>query len=88
MLCRRCFVSGRVQGVFYRGSTQQIAQTLGVTGSAVNLPDGRVEVTACGEPDALKRLERWLWQGSEWADVSSVECEMVEMESPSGFLTR
>ena len=44
MICKRCVVSGRVQGVYYRGSTARVAASLGVTGHAVNLADGRVEV--------------------------------------------
>ena len=44
MICRRSFVSGRVQGVFYRATCVRKAQSLGVTGFARNLADGRVEV--------------------------------------------
>ena len=44
MICKKCLVSGRVQGVFYRGSAAQRARELGVRGYARNLPDGRVEV--------------------------------------------
>jgi len=52
----RCRVSGRVQGVFYRASTRAQAQVLGVTGYARNLPDGSVEVLACGERAAVDSL--------------------------------
>jgi len=48
LIARRCLVAGRVQGVFYRASTRARAEALGVTGHARNLPDGRVEVLACG----------------------------------------
>jgi len=46
LIARRCLVSGRVQGVFYRASTRARAESLGVTGHARNLRDGRVEVLA------------------------------------------
>ena len=51
--CRQCWVSGRVQGVYFRGATQRRAEELGVTGYARNLPDGRVEVLACGAAEAV-----------------------------------
>jgi acylphosphatase len=73
LIARRCFVAGRVQGVFYRASTRQQAQTLGVTGYARNLPDGRVEVLACGPAAAVDALCAWLWQGSPASSVTSVE---------------
>ncbi|GEM_PF-214246 len=88
MLCKRCIVSGRVQGVYYRGSTQKVAQKLGVTGSAINRSDGTVEVVACGEEDAVNQLEQWLWQGSDWANVSHVECEVLQIQPTTGFITR
>lgn len=75
MSCRRCLVSGRVQGVFFRASTRYEALALGLTGRAVNLPDGRVEVIACGAEDALDSLCRWLESGPPEASVTSVECE-------------
>lgn len=70
----RCLVSGRVQGVWYRATTKQRARALGLTGSAVNLPDGRVEVVACGDAEAVQALCDWLWQGPEKAEVSDVAC--------------
>ncbi len=79
MICRRCYVSGRVQGVWYRGSTQREAENLGVTGYACNLPDGRVEVLACGSRQAVDALCDWLLQGPPHAVVSDVQCLPVAM---------
>ncbi|HKQ30666.1 MAG TPA: acylphosphatase [Burkholderiales bacterium] len=73
--CRRFVVSGRVQGVFYRASTQQTARRLGLTGWVRNLEDGRVELVACGDTDKLDQLEKWLWQGPSNALVEDVEME-------------
>ena len=72
---RRCLVSGRVQGVFYRASTAERARALGITGYAKNLPDGRVEVLACGEAAAVEELCAWLWQGPPAAKVEAVAVE-------------
>jgi acylphosphatase len=80
-IARLCLVSGRVQGVFYRASTRARALELGVTGHARNLPDGRVEVLACGAPQAVEALCRWLWQGSPASHVTSVEAESVAPEA-------
>lgn len=74
MDCRRFVVSGKVQGVWFRASTREQAQRLGLAGHALNLPDGRVEVLACGDTAALDALEKWLWQGPDLARVSAVEC--------------
>ena len=81
MIARRCLVSGRVQGVFYRASTRARAESLGVTGYARNLPDGRVEVLACGEPAAVNALCEWLWQGSPASSVSDVQVDDIGLES-------
>lgn len=81
MIAQRCHVSGHVQGVFFRESTRQRAETLGVTGYARNLPDGRVEVLACGERAAVQELVRWLWQGPPAAHVSDVAIESVDPPS-------
>ena len=87
MLCRRCIVSGRVQGVFFRASTRDQALALGVSGHARNLPDGRVEVLACGEAGAVTALCAWLQQGPPQARVSEVQCTTVEAGAPAGFTT-
>lgn len=85
--CRRCRVSGRVQGVFYRVSTRDQARRLGVTGHAINLPDGRVEVLACGAPAAVEALCNWLWEGPPAARVEAVECEPADVPPPTDFTT-
>ena len=91
MIARRCFVAGRVQGVFFRASARQRAVELGVTGYARNLPDGRVEVLACGPREAVDALCRWLWQGPPAASVTSVDVEDLQRDDvtpwPSAFRT-
>lgn len=87
-VCLRCLISGRVQGVWFRASTREQASHLGINGFARNLPDGRVEVVACGEPGALDTLKAWLWQGPSGARVDQVECNQINSESePIGFTT-
>ena len=67
------FISGHVQGVWFRQSTKEQADALGVTGYAKNLPDGRVEVLLCGNQDNIKTLQEWLHHGPPLADVTKVE---------------
>lgn len=85
--CRRFHISGRVQGVFFRDSTRAQARKLGLTGHAINLPDGRVEVLACGDEPALDELERWLHDGPDHARVEAVEARPDEGPPPDGFTT-
>lgn len=76
-------VTGQVQGVFYRKSTRDKAQELGITGSVRNLPDGSVQIIASGEPGQLHQLVAWCKQGPPRARVSSVEVSTLE---PRAFL--
>jgi acylphosphatase len=78
MICIRCIVSGRVQGVWYRDTTRRKAQSLAVGGHAINLPDGSVEVIACGEEADVTALKDWLWEGSTYSEVTSVLCEQLK----------
>ncbi len=87
MPCIQCIVSGRVQGVWFRETTRRQAQTLGITGSAVNLPNGNVEVIACGTEHGLQQLQDWLWQGPSMSQVNDVRCEILEQISPKSFTT-
>jgi len=89
-IAKRCYVAGRVQGVYYRASTQQQARRLNVCGYAKNLPDGRVEVLAVGDADQVQALVQWLWQGSPPSKVVSVEvgdAQLAEVASLVGFTT-
>lgn len=85
--CVKALVTGKVQGVWYRRATQDQALQHGLTGHAINLPDGRVEVLLCGGPDAVKRVSQWLWKGPENARVTHVELEVVELHVPDDFRT-
>jgi acylphosphatase len=92
LIARRCYISGSVQGVFYRASTRQKAIELGCAGYAVNLDDGRVEVLAVGEPQSVQSLLDWLWRGSPGSDVKFVEVRELSLDDlddvPVGFATR
>lgn len=85
---RRYRVEGRVQGVWFRESTRREATPRGIRGHAVNLPDGAVDVLACGEPRALDALERWLAKGPPLARVTRVtRVEDAGTELPEAFST-
>jgi acylphosphatase len=87
MTTARFLVTGRVQGVFFRASTRNEAERLGLAGSAINLADGRVEVVASGSGEALSALERWLWQGPPSARVDDVKREAIADRDFDGFRT-
>ena len=78
-VARRCLVSGRVQGVYYRASAQQRARAAGIAGHARNLEDGRVEVLVCGEERRVYEFIEWLWIGPSAAKVTDVVVEIVEL---------
>ncbi|MER2998705.1 acylphosphatase [Pontibacter populi] len=75
-------VHGKVQGVFFRASTQEKAQELGLTGFVQNEPDGTVYLEAEGNPETVKELEAWAHRGPERARVEKVEVQ--ELDSLSG----
>lgn len=82
----KAWVSGKVQGVFYRASAQKQAMQLGIDGYAQNLADGRVEVLAQGEDQALQDFVQWLHQGPEKSRVTRVEVETVAQQADIGFM--
>jgi len=90
LVCRKCLVDGRVQGVFYRATVARRARELAITGYARNLPDGRVEVLACGDEMSVQSFVKWLWIGSSASKVTSVEVQEAPLDAdrlPTGFAT-
>jgi acylphosphatase len=88
-VARRCLVSGRVQGVYFRASTRDQARPLGLLGHARNLDDGRVEVLVVGPEDAVATLIDWLGKGPPSARVDRVDVLTVDLdEPPDGFHVR
>jgi len=81
----RYLVTGRVQGVFFRKCTRERALTIGVEGWVRNLASGEVEVAALGTPDQHAALERFLWEGPERAEVTSVTRAPCPDELGPGF---
>ena len=75
--CYHLFVSGKVQGVFFRESTRQQAVARGVSGWVRNRYDGRVEVFLCGEDLALAAMLKWLKIGPQYAKVTDVDYKEV-----------
>ena len=85
MAAARFFVRGRVQGVWFRASTRDVATRLGLSGHARNLADGRVDVLAVGDADAIEALAAWLQQGPPGARVYGVVREPAAVEAVAGF---
>jgi acylphosphatase len=82
---RQFTIKGRVQGVFFRDSTRRVAVSLGLSGYAINLDNGDVEVLACGETAAIDNLAAWLQDGPRMAEVSAVIARETAWRELSGF---
>ena len=88
-ISRQIFVSGRVQGVFFRESTRHMATELKLTGGVRNLSDGRVEVQVEGDDKSVQSLIKWLKIGPKLAKVSTIEVLDLEVLKPaSDFLSQ
>lgn len=86
-ICIHAFVSGKVQGVWFRQSTKEQALKQDVTGWAKNLADGRVETLLCGEEQAVTKVQAWLHEGPERARVDEVTIETLDYQPVDGFVT-
>lgn len=84
---RRFRIEGRVQGVWFRESTRQQAALHGISGHAINCPDGSVEVIACGEAHAIQALRDWLKKGPPMAEVTEVREWPFDGDCPEDFTT-
>jgi acylphosphatase len=84
----RYLVEGRVQGVGYRYFVMREATSLGVSGFARNLSDGRVEVVGEGPDDALAAFEDRLREGPSFASVARLERSPIAARESQGFHIR
>lgn len=78
-------VSGKVQGVFFRQSTKEIANRAGICGEIRNTADGKVYIIATGTPGKLEELLQWCHQGPPGAAVNNVESKEIPLQNFTGF---
>ncbi len=83
-----CYVTGRVQGVCFRVSTQAQANLYGLTGWVRNLSDGRVELMAFGNEQQLDKLNHWLKSGPSMSQVTNLVCEVIDFQDFEDFSIR
>lgn len=87
-VARRVWVTGRVQGVFFRAWTRDEARELGVGGWVRNCGDGSVEAHVEGADTAVEKLIEQMRQGPPSARVEDVQVEEAQPDGPSGFEVR
>lgn len=80
------WVSGRVQGVGFRYFVRRNAMALGISGSAINLIDGRVEIVASGDAEAVASLQTAVARGPTLSSVDSVVWETLDLSVSKGFV--
>jgi acylphosphatase len=88
IVARRYVISGRVQGVGFRYFTEATAAREGILGWVRNTPDGRVEVVAEGDAEALERFERSLRHGPRGARVERVDVDDTSPTGETGFTVK
>ncbi len=86
MLTFSITVSGKVQGVYYRQSTKEMAISLGITGEVRNLTDSSVYILATGTKKQLDKLVAWCRQGPAKARVTDIEVQEISLQQFDGFL--
>lgn len=72
MATHHLLIKGKVQGVFYRTSAKQMAESLGITGWVKNTEEGEVEAVATGNDLSLQKFVTWCKKGPAAAQVSDV----------------
>lgn len=83
------YVTGEVQGVFFRDSAREKAEKMGLSGWVKNLPDGRVEALFEGPSKDVREMVRWCEEGPPPASVESVDSEYDAARGDlSGFEVR
>ncbi|HDN50998.1 MAG TPA: acylphosphatase [Thermoplasmatales archaeon] len=82
------FISGRVQGVWFRAHTREKAEELGISGWVRNLPDGRVEAVFEGEDEKVDEMVKWCHRGPPLSRVEKVDVEYETPKGEKGFTIR
>jgi acylphosphatase len=84
-VCFKVHITGRVQGVYFRSSSQQQAIDYSLSGYARNLVSGDVEVLLCGNQENINKMLAWLSHGPEHAEVDSIEHQQVPLQEHHFF---
>ncbi len=84
----RCIIKGRVQGVWFRRFTQNVANELGIGGYVRNLPDGSVEVVASVPEDVWDAFLGELKKGPPLARVDEIDIEWIDKRYKPPFEVR
>ena len=87
-VCIHAIISGKVQGVFYRGNTEKKAKSFHLTGWVRNNENGTVELIACGDENNIKKLIEWLWKGPLLARVTNVDWREIAEEKHDAFVVQ
>ena len=85
MICNRIRVKGRVQGVFFRVSTKEIADSLGIKGWVKNEPDRTVLIEAEGNSEEMREFIQWCHAGPPMSKVEAVEVSESAPQGHEGF---
>jgi acylphosphatase len=78
-------ISGKVQGVFFRASTKEKADELGVTGMVRNEKNGSVYIEAQGEQEQLEEFVKWCRRGPQHARVDAVDVSEISFKDYKQF---
>ena len=88
MKCLQIIIRGKVQGVWFRVSTRNKAQELGVYGIVKNQSDGSVYVEVEGDEMLLKDFVAWCYEGSEFSRVDTVDISEIDQKGFTEFLIK
>ncbi|MEQ8337397.1 MAG: acylphosphatase [Cyclobacteriaceae bacterium] len=85
MVAKSIHCIGKVQGVYFRASTKDVAKDLGLSGWVRNQADGTVMIHAEGDENAVNQLIDWCKRGPEYAVVKSVDVADAVIEGYGSF---
>lgn len=81
-------VEGKVQGVYFRKSTKEIAQLLDIRGFVQNEANGNVLIRACGTEAQIEQLLTWCSSGPPAANVTNISAHQIQLEEFTSFEIR